>query len=61
MLVHLAFKFLNYFTVKIYTQKAILICDNKKLIYLIKMIQVNQIKFHSLHICLYIVCISYKY
>lgn len=56
MLVHLAFKFLNYFTVKIYAQKAILICDNKKLIYLIKMIQVNQIKFHSLHICLYIVC-----
>lgn len=44
MWVHLAFKFLNYFIVKIHVHKAILICDNEKLIYLIKTIQVNQVK-----------------
>lgn len=54
MLVHLAFKFLNYFTVKIYAHKAILICDNKKLIYLIKMIQVNRIP-QSIYLFVYCV------
>lgn len=44
MWVHLAFKFLTYFKVKIHAHKAILICDNEKLIYPIKTTQVNQIK-----------------
>lgn len=58
MWVHQAFKFLTHFKVKIHAHKAILICDNEKLIYLIKTTQVNQIKQIPVYIFVCKLCMS---